>query len=589
MSGNGTLECRIVNVAMSGHKLRKFTLTSNEHHLLSYGADGLVILHSPDSEKCIGTIMPHHRTTGGVRFAVADALNYCVITLGQDGSLIGSVFKSKMDRFVVKKRRIDSEITLRDEELAVPRPVDEADKHVTTHLSGLAHHRSPTHNKQGLNLIKNVSGSAIWDVLIMPDLLKERKLQQAASSPEINTMFTVSTTSGFYPSEKGLNKTWLDLQDDIKLMCEKMASCAERTKIKEDFVELQKKLVALLDNNYKSPPKEQLKIQDFNLDIDTRERKIAEAVKKREERRNYLISLCEAQDRLCSMLKIQFWDSMDVKGRTIKSVAMDTVVNEIVAMYIVSMETIAMETVAMKAVSMETVAMETANRAISGCCEVDNYPLLPVDPAFEERLKNVIQRRKIELIVNKDFFRPWEPTTASTIKLQLAKDPLKQDEDEAGRIKKALLAVEDSLEDEEREKVTDLHVLSGSGSYEFADPSPLGYSQYKLVTYLHLYNQNTLLKSVCQECRLWFNKQFDDMYEQKEREISMVVGKNERLRYILSELREDTTHVVDPEWTPEERPLTIMKVEEWETPKSSRGRYLAHFDLCSQSGCSPVT
>nr|CAD7395213.1 unnamed protein product [Timema cristinae] len=294
--GSGTLECRIVNVAMSGHKLRKFTLTSNEHHLLSYGVDGLVILHSPDSEKCIGTIMPHHRTTGGVRFAVADALNYCVITLGQDGSLIGSVFK------------------------------------------------------------------------IMPDLFKERKLQQAASSPEINTMFTVSTTSGFYPTEKGLNKTWLDLQEDIKLMCEKMASCGERTKIKEDFVELQKKtpckvqtifvfttqaretatfssscrvnpggimftaikyseilkhnspflLVALLDNNYKSPPKEQLKIKDFNLDIDTRERKIAEAEKEREERRNYLISLCEAQDRLCSMLKIQFWDSMDVKGRTIK-------------------------------------------------------------------------------------------------------------------------------------------------------------------------------------------------------------------------------------------------------------------------------
>nr|CAD7395212.1 unnamed protein product [Timema cristinae] len=157
-------------------------------------------------------------------------------------------------------------------------------------------------------------------------------------------------------------------------------------------------------------------------------------------------------------------------------------------------------------------------------------------------------------------------TCLSTIKLQLAKDPLKQDEDEAGRIKKALLAVEDSLEDEEREKITDLHVLSGSGSYEFTDPSPLGYSQYELVTYLHLYNQNTLLKSVCQECRLWFNNKFDDMYDQKEREISMVVERNERLRYILSELREDPTHVEDPEWTPEERPLTIMKVEEWEVP-----------------------
>ncbi|CAG2056436.1 unnamed protein product, partial [Timema podura] len=81
-----------------------------------------------------------------------------------------------------------------------------------------------------------------------------------------------------------------------------------------------------------------------------------------------------------------------------------------------------------------------------------------------------------------------------SIKLQLAKDPLKQDEDEAGRIKKALLAVEDSLEDEERDKIMDLHVLSGSGSYEFTDPSPYGYTQYELVTYLHLYNQNTLLK-----------------------------------------------------------------------------------------------
>lgn len=70
---------------------------------------------------------------------------------------------------------------------------------------------------------------------------------------------------------------------------------------------------------------------------------------------------------------------------------------------------------------------------------------------------------------------------------------------------------------------------------------------------------------------LWFNKQFEDMFAQKEREMANVYDRNNRFRHIIKELNFFQfspeickTVVIDPEWGITEHPERIVKVEDSE-------------------------
>lgn len=54
------------------------------------------------------------------------------------------------------------------------------------------------------------------------------------------------------------------------------------------------------------------------------------------------------------------------------------------------------------------------------------------------------------------------------------------------------------------------------------------------------------------------------MYALKEREMFLVKERNARLRYILAEMNNTWTEIVDPEWSQEEQPERIMKIEDYE-------------------------
>jgi hypothetical protein len=64
--------------------------------------------------------------------------------------------------------------------------------------------------------------------------------------------------------------------------------------------------------------------------------------------------------------------------------------------------------------------------------------------------------------------------------------------------------------------------------------------------------------------REYFNKKFDEVYVLKEREMLFVIQRNARLRYILSEMNNTWTEIIDPEWGQEEQPERIMSVEDTE-------------------------
>lgn len=71
-----------------------------------------------------------------------------------------------------------------------------------------------------------------------------------------------------------------------------------------------------------------------------------------------------------------------------------------------------------------------------------------------------------------------------------------------------------------------------------------------------------LFQGVCTDLCVYFNKHFDNIYALKEREMLLVTERNARLRYILSEMNNIWTEIADPEWSQEEQPERLMKVEE---------------------------
>lgn len=66
----------------------------------------------------------------------------------------------------------------------------------------------------------------------------------------------------------------------------------------------------------------------------------------------------------------------------------------------------------------------------------------------------------------------------------------------------------------------------------------------------------------CTALRDYFNKQFDNIYALKEREMLLVTEQNARLRYILSEINNTWTEITDPEWSQEEQPERLMEVQD---------------------------
>ena len=62
-----------------------------------------------------------------------------------------------------------------------------------------------------------------------------------------------------------------------------------------------------------------------------------------------------------------------------------------------------------------------------------------------------------------------------------------------------------------------------------------------------------------------FNKEFDEIYRQKEAEIKRVKEKNERIKKILGDL-EVEENMFEPEMTVDEKPELLLQVHDSEVP-----------------------
>ncbi|KDR23283.1 hypothetical protein L798_15590 [Zootermopsis nevadensis] len=91
-------QLQLLDARSSGHQLRKYAMNVTEHNVLSYGLDGMAILRSVATNDCKAFIKPHHHMDLGIKTAVANPLNTHIISLGQDGSMICTYLRTKIDQ-----------------------------------------------------------------------------------------------------------------------------------------------------------------------------------------------------------------------------------------------------------------------------------------------------------------------------------------------------------------------------------------------------------------------------------------------------------------------------------------------------------
>lgn len=99
------------------------------------------------------------------------------------------------------------------------------------------------------------------------------------------------------------------------------------------------------------------------------------------------------------------------------------------------------------------------------------------------------------------------------------------------------------------------HLSAGMTTNQFVEQSPYYYSQMESYGFAHVILEELYSMHDYGKLQVYFNGLFDDMYAAKEREVNLIRERNERIRYIDSELRimfgQSLPQVpVDPQWHP---------------------------------------
>lgn len=352
---------------------------------------------------------------------------------------------------------------------------------------------------------------------IKTDQLKETALQHTLLTKQISHMYSQSQTSGLINMTGAKHsKSWLELQKDIRVMQEAAVWDAEKAELQKLFRSVQKECVALLEKNYTNPPEEILPISAFDLDEETRRVKSSKAQKRCNEVELYLKTLIVAQDKQCEILKEKCWNTMETKGRKLK--------------------------------------------AIMGGTVVENYPLFPKDVSYQEELEWILEYRKLEVQLQQgDCFSPWDQSDEDSEESVLPSLAALNDDSLVRQTITSMATTHEEVADQLNQPT-----FTGSSSHYFIEPCAYHHNQFELATSLQMHNEIILLMNVGTVLREYFNKKFDDVYVLKEREMLLVTERNARLRYILSEMNNTGTEIIDPKWGQEEHPERITNVEDTE-------------------------
>lgn len=347
--------------------------------------------------------------------------------------------------------------------------------------------------------------------------------------PSVVEMLLSGRNEGFPLVKDGVKKTWNEWSEEARILEEAEGCSQEKSSMQSDFERLRGRVVRLLNENETCPVVERLPISSFDLDKFSRDQRLKVARDEREDSRLELESSCVSMDRVAAWIKSTFWDTQVTIGRSIL--------------------------------------------AISGPTEVTNYPTTADDPDSASALRLArFFRDSMRATMENEGFVPWKLYTRSKLQLALSRKVRLHRVDERQRMDALILGEYDDHDDDDEGnggtgdgERDDQLANEGMTTHRFLVPSNHYYSQFELYGYAQGLINDRNIADDCKKLREYFDKSFDEMYEIKEREMSLVVERHERIRYIDSELRlmygqSVPALPIDPDWNCKEVPNSIIKV-----------------------------
>ncbi|XP_072041951.1 LOW QUALITY PROTEIN: cilia- and flagella-associated protein 43-like [Amphiura filiformis] len=298
--------------------------------------------------------------------------------------------------------------------------------------------------------------------------------------------------------------TWREVKEMEAVRAEDMEYSDVKKDLRNDIRELRRTIQNMMKNNETLPDIEKLGHDEFNLDSEEQQRLQLEGEQHVQQIREEMEMEDLAKMYLRELIKNECWDSMVVKGRSIK--------------------------------------------AFHNAVEVSNYPMRARSKEEQEELEFVTNVRQIEIaeMAARKEILDVQPKTNTKDKEKEKSGEGEGDDDE-------------SEEGDRQEQPATI----GSLGAQYGGANPLFYSQFELHTRQQKRNQIVLLQDAIYRIKDTFNKAFDEVYKQREQEIARIGEKNQRITKILEDLM-STEGMWQPQMDSFEKPEKLLTVEEEE-------------------------
>ncbi|XP_054975154.1 cilia- and flagella-associated protein 43 [Sorex araneus] len=293
---------------------------------------------------------------------------------------------------------------------------------------------------------------------------------------------------------------WLEKKSQKAIQKEVRLFSSKRKEIKKGIKALTKTIQEMMEENDTLENISKLEQQEFALDLEELENLHHQSEEEVTKIRNNVEMSNLTKRYLSELIKEECWNSMAVKGRSLKCFHIP--------------------------------------------CVVENFPMKARTQEELTELNRVINQKKVE----NECLKVRE----ETIEIQSTVSMVKKFQDE-----------EDEEEEEEKIKIRDFNLpnyLLGSLCTDFGIDTSLLSSQLELHAKEEKINQIILLKDIIYQVKTAFNNDFDAAYKQKEFEIARVKEKNIRIQEIIIDLELDES-VWTPKFDDTEKPERTLVVE----------------------------
>ncbi|GAB0093714.1 uncharacterized protein DMENIID0001_088880 [Sergentomyia squamirostris] len=327
----------------------------------------------------------------------------------------------------------------------------------------------------------------------------------------------LSPTIDHTPKTSIGNASWLEVQEMEHTNRVRQKYQAQRDSIMKDLDYLRREVGKLLDNNEICPEEEKLPIHEFNLDSSHVENMIKKAKRDRQDQISKMQEFIRAQNDITEWIRKSCWDQMTVKSIKVRGIFTNLF--------------------------------------------IENYPVLKLDGIWEKHLNQIRMWIRLENLSNSDKFLPWKPIQTTQLEYVLAQEP-------------RILPLAKVKVDDGKSSRTPL--ASGTSTHEFVTSKLPRYNQLEVVTFEQMHVERIFGYFDTLALRDFFNQKFTELQERKAQEMQIVKERNNRLREIQSELNilSDllgtnivyADEIIDPEYTPDEKPYTIVQVTDEEVP-----------------------